>query len=188
MFLSHKMNSSKGMHRSAMKHYVLLSVLAALAFVAAPHSTQAMEQAAGADVGTIWWAELRTRDPQKTQAFYSSVFGWTPKVEAQGEASDQANTAANTPASTGGQQPYTIFTANGQEVAGAEAIPPNASADARPGWLTYVQVADVDEAARKALENGGKIIQLPVDVPSVGRMAEIEDPEGNRVGLVSPNN
>lgn len=137
-----------------------------------------MEQDLGSDVGTIWWAELRTNDPQKTQDFYANVLGWTPKLVAQNDTSRPPNA---------GEQGYTVFTMGDQEVAGAEAIPAGETGKVKPGWLTYVQVVDVDAAARKAIEHGGKIIQLPTDVTGVGRMAEIEDPEGNRVGLVAPS-
>lgn len=157
---------------------VLVPACAALTLVSVHFAAQAMEQATSPNVGTVWWAELRTRQPQKTQDFYASVLGWTPKIVAQDDTS-------RPPAA--GEQSYTVFTMGGQEVAGAEEIPLDATTAAKPGWLTYVQVADVDEAARRAQEHGGKIIQVPVDVPQVGRMAEIEDPEGNRVGLVSPS-
>lgn len=155
-----------------------MPALAALTLVGAHVAAKAMEQATSADVGTVWWSELRTREPQKTQEFYSSVFGWTPKVVAEAD-SERAPSA--------GEKPYTMFSMGGKDVAGAEEIGPDDTSDMKPGWLNYVQVADVDAAARKALEHGGKIIQLPFDVPSVGRIAEIEDPEGNRVGLVAPS-
>ena len=162
----------------ALTRRALLPAFAVLAYASVHHSVEAMQNDPSPDTGTIWWAELRTRYPQKTQSFYSSVFGWTSKVVAQDDMTRPPNA---------GEQSYTVFTVGGQEVAGAEEIAPDDPAAAKPGWLTYVQVVDVDEAARKAIENGGKIIQLPVDVPGVGRMAEIEDPEGNRVGLVSPS-
>lgn len=155
----------------------LLPVLAVLALLAPLVASQAMEETARSDVGTVWWTELRTRDVPKVQSFYADVFGWTSKTVAEDD---------NSRAPRDGEQSYTVFSAHGQEVAGVERITPSDTAQSRPGWLNYVQVVDVDAAARKALEKGGKIIQAPVDLPSVGRMAEIEDPEGNRVGLVSP--
>jgi predicted enzyme related to lactoylglutathione lyase len=85
-----------------------------------------------------------------------------------------------------GEKSYTMFTMRGQDVAGAEEIEADDTAGRRTGWFTYVQVDDVDEAVKRVIKSGGKVVEQPFDVPSVGRMAEIEDPEGNCVGLVSP--
>jgi predicted enzyme related to lactoylglutathione lyase len=60
-------------------------------------------------------------------------------------------------------------------------VPPT---DLRPGWLPFIQVKDVDEAAQRAIQLGGRIVTLPYDSDNE-RMVEIEDPEGNRFGLVS---
>jgi uncharacterized protein len=54
-------------------------------------------------------------------------------------------------------------------------------------WLTYIQVANVDAAALKAVELGGKLLEPPTDVPNTGRIAIIEDPEGVHVGLITPS-
>ena len=43
---------------------------------------------------------------------------------------------------------YTLFSPDGTDVVGLMAIPPRArDADARPGWICYVAVADVDACA-----------------------------------------
>jgi predicted enzyme related to lactoylglutathione lyase len=156
---------------------VLTSAVATSALAATHLPVQAKQAVSNADAGTVWWSELYTRDPIATRAFYASVIGWTPKVVAQ------ENTARPPVA---GEKSYTMFTMRGQEVAGAEEIESDDPAGRRPGWFTYIQVDDVDEAAKRAIKSGGKVVEQPFDVPSVGRMAEIEDPEGNRIGLVSP--
>jgi len=69
-------------------------------------------------------------------------------------------------------------------VAGAETIEDGAPTDMRPGWLPFIQVKDVDEVAQRAVQLGGRIVTLPYDADNE-RMVEIEDPEGNRFGLVS---
>ena len=156
---------------------VLTSAVATSALAATHLPVQAKQAVSNVEAGTIWWSELYTRDPIATRAFYASVIGWTPKVVAQED-------TARPPAA--GEKSYTMFTMRGQEVAGAEEIEPDDPAGRRTGWFTYVQVDDVDEAAKRAIKSGGKVVEQPFDVPSVGRMAEIEDPEGNRIGLVSP--
>lgn len=155
----------------------LTSAVATSALVASSLPTQAKQAVSNSEAGTIWWNELYTRDPLAMRTFYASVIGWTPKIVAQ-------NDTTRPPAA--GEKSYTIFTMHGQEVAGAETIEPDDPGGRRPGWFAYVQVDDVDEAARKAIGGGGRVVEQPFDVPSVGRMAEIEDPEGNRIGLVSP--
>ena len=49
-----------------------------------------------------------------------------------------------------------------------------------------LQVSNVDEAAQRAVQLGGKIVRPPFDTPGNERMVEIEDTEGNRFGLVAP--
>ena len=162
---------------ASMTRRTMLPVFASLAVLPASLSAKAMEQTSDSEAGTIWWAELRTRAPQQTNEFYAKVFGWTPKAVAQADMER---------APQEGEQAYTLFTKNGQEVAGAEEITPSAAATAKPGWITYIQVADIDEATRMVTENGGKVIQPSINVPTVGRIAEVEDPEGNRIGIVAP--
>ena len=144
--------------------------------VAASMPTHAKQAVSGTEAGTVWWNELRTRDPVRTRSFYADVIGWSPRIVAQDD-------MTRPPAA--GEKAYTVYVMRDEEVAGAEEIASDDSS-ARPGWLTYVQVDDVDEAVRKATTLGGKIAQQPFDVSGVGRLAEIEDPEGNRLGLVSP--
>jgi predicted enzyme related to lactoylglutathione lyase len=153
---------------------LVLPLLATTMATLAVGKAQAKQAVAGADAGTIWWSELRTRDSSRAQAFYSGALGWTVKTVAEDDASRPPKP---------GESGYTLFMMRGQEVAGAEKIEDD---DPHPGWFTYVQVDDVDATVRKATALGGKVVQQPTDVPGVGRIGEIEDPEGNRLGLVSP--
>jgi predicted enzyme related to lactoylglutathione lyase len=137
---------------------------------------EAKPAVSNADAGTIWWSELRTRDPARARSFYAGAIGWVAKTVAQ---DDPARPAVP------GERGYTLFMMRGQEAAGAEELEADDAAT-RPGWFIYVQVDDVDETVKKVIALGGKVIQHPIDIAAVGRMAEIEDPEGNRLGLVSP--
>jgi predicted enzyme related to lactoylglutathione lyase len=47
-----------------------------------------------------------------------------------------------------------------------------------PHWLLYTAVDDVDAAADTTQQNGGAVVAPPMDVPNVGRMAVLQDPEG----------
>lgn len=132
---------------------------------------------AGNEFGTVWWSELRTRNPGTARDFYSKVVGWTPKVVALEDSSRTPNE---------GEDQYTLFTIEGREAAGALLIDDTESASAPAMWFTYIQVSDVDAAARRAVELGGKMLNEPFDAPNVGRMAVVQDPEGARFGLINP--
>ncbi len=114
--------------------------------------------------GQFVWRELMTPDVEKARAFYGELLGWTYQ---------------EMPMPTG---PYTVFKQGDQMVAGAMALP--AGDPAPPAWMSYVSVADVDEALKKVGENGGQVIMPPMDVPNVGRFAVTADPTGGVLGLL----
>jgi predicted enzyme related to lactoylglutathione lyase len=111
--------------------------------------------------GTFCWHELGTRDVAGAKQFYTEVLGWTYQDVPMGEMGT-----------------YTLIQIDGQDIAGMyemkgphfEGIPPH--------YLSYVATADVDASAAKAKEHGGEVMQPPMDVPGVGRMAVLKDPRG----------
>lgn len=116
--------------------------------------------------GKFVWYELMTSDPAAATAFYTRVVGWT--------AAD-----AGMPGMS-----YTLVSAGPTQVAGLMAIPEAARAmGARPGWLGYIAVADVDAAAAKAAAAGAAIHHAPEDIPGVGRFAALADPQGASFAL-----
>jgi predicted enzyme related to lactoylglutathione lyase len=52
-----------------------------------------------------------------------------------------------------------------------------------PSWNHYIRVADVDAAAGKITENGGKVIIGPMDVPGGDRIVMGMDPQGGMFAL-----
>jgi len=48
-----------------------------------------------------------------------------------------------------------------------------------------VTVTDVDATARRAVELGGKVVHGPQDIPGVGRMAVIIDPQGAALNVIA---
>ncbi|HEX8533471.1 MAG TPA: VOC family protein, partial [Allosphingosinicella sp.] len=114
------------------------------------------------------WYELMTSDPQAAKTFYEKVVGWETK------------------AFEGGAD-YTIFEADGRGVGGMMEIPEDArQAGARPVWFGYVAVDDVDAAVRQVVEAGGKLHKDIMNVPTVGRIAMVADPQGATFFLVAP--
>ena len=47
-----------------------------------------------------------------------------------------------------------------------------------PAWGCYITVDNVDETMAKCTALGGKTLVPPMDVPTVGRMAVLQDPQG----------
>lgn len=131
----------------------------------------------GDQVGSIWWNELNVHDTAKARDFYAKVAGWTPKAMSLDDPSRAAKP---------GEPEYTVFTAKGQDAAGASKIEAAAGEEREARWVPYIQVANVDAAVRSAEEMGGKIVESPYDVPKIGRLAVVEDPEGAVFGLVTP--
>lgn len=115
-------------------------------------------------LGGVCWNELLAVDPAKAGEFYSGLFGW--KTEAM----------------PGGMN-YTIFKSDGKGVAGLMARP---HPEAPPHWLAYVMVESVDDSAAKAEKLGAKLCLPPTDIPTVGRIAVFQDPEGAPLGLFQP--
>jgi len=52
-----------------------------------------------------------------------------------------------------------------------------------PHWLLYFEVADVDDSHKSALALGAKAVVPPVDIPTAGRFAVIQDPVGAVFGI-----
>jgi predicted enzyme related to lactoylglutathione lyase len=117
--------------------------------------------------GKFAWFELVSKDAKKAQAFYGEVLGW----RAQGYPM--------------GNFTYEMIY-SGETMIGGYAAPKN---DRQPShWIAYVSVKDVDAATRAAVENGGKLVDPPSDIPTVGRMARIADPQGAEICLFKSDN
>jgi len=116
--------------------------------------------------GAISWSELITIDVDSAKAYYRELFGWIYEEM------------------TNGDMTYTLIKANGEEVGGIMATPPEAGA-LPPVWGVYVTVDDVDATAEKAVSLGGKICIPPRDIPQVGRFCVLEDPQGAVINIIS---
>jgi predicted enzyme related to lactoylglutathione lyase len=96
--------------------------------------------------GHIGWHELYAGNREKDFAFYSGLFGW-----AKAEAVD-----------IGPMGIYQTFATNGVPVGGMmtrpEAIP-------TPMWLYYFNVDHIETAAARVKDNGGKVLNGPLEVP-----------------------
>ena len=122
---------------------------------------QTMEENAVAQGKTFVWHELYGASTSASVEFYSKVLGW------ETEAMDM------------GDFKYTMFKSNGTPVAGVlgtSEIPH--LADVPPHWAVYIGVDDVDARLAKCVALGATVLVEPMDVPNVGRMSLIQDPQG----------
>jgi predicted enzyme related to lactoylglutathione lyase len=116
--------------------------------------------------GVFVWDELGTTDVDSAQRFYEAVFGWTT--------TDMGH-------EYGG---YRIFNHGDTGIAGLMSLP-DASMPAH--WQPYVAVDDPDRTTTKAKELGASALLEPMDVPKVGRLAVLRDPQGATFGIIKPD-
>jgi predicted enzyme related to lactoylglutathione lyase len=109
--------------------------------------------------GTLVWNELQTDDTAACESFYAEVFGWKAET-------------AETPSGA-----YTSFRVGDRPVAGMMEIRPEWG-PVPPNWSIYLAVADCDATIEKAVAMGASLEMEPMDIPDVGRMALLQDPQG----------
>lgn len=111
--------------------------------------------------GSFIWYELMTTDTGAAGRFYADVVGWTVG-DFDGDVSG-----------------YRIFSAGEAGVTGMMALPADAAQSGmRPGWLGYIGVDNVDAAVASITAAGGAVRTPARDLPGVGRMAMVADPQG----------
>src|SRR5688500_1654713 len=88
--------------------------------------------------GRFVWHDLMTTDVKGALAFYTELFGWkTREVE------------------MGGAGPYTMIKAGDRDIGGIVRLDPKHGVPTH--WMAYCTVLDVDAAAKRAAELGGKV-------------------------------
>ncbi len=112
--------------------------------------------------GDFIWYELLTNDANAASEFYGKVVGWTTHNSEHPE------------------MDYRMFAMPDEEaVAGLMAITPEmAEGGAVPAWVGYIAVDDVDGSAKAIKAARGAIYMEPEDIPDVGRIAMVADPQG----------
>ncbi|HTJ12326.1 MAG TPA: VOC family protein [Dinghuibacter sp.] len=107
--------------------------------------------------------EIGCQDLEKTTAFYTGLFGWSPLMAPPYAAHLQTGSAD-------GIQGH--ITALGHE--------PHQ-------YVTfYIRTDDIADTLRRIEAAGGKKLLGPVPLPDKSHFAWFRDPEGNTIGLVTP--
>ncbi len=117
--------------------------------------------------GDWFWHELHTSDAEAAKSFYNEIAGWG------------ANTVDM------GNGDYTLWQHGGSDHGGmvnTAALPKDQRLPT--GWYIYINVDDVDASVAKAKDLGASVVIPPYDMPNVGRMSLIEDPQGAKAFLM----
>jgi uncharacterized protein len=122
--------------------------------------------------GKFMWNELMTTDAEAASKFYSAVVGWN---------------VGSMPMPDGSGEKYHLWKAGDQDAGGMMQMSGPQFAGVPPHWMSYVHVADVDACAAKVAPAGGKVAQPPFDIPGIGRMCVIIDPQGAALALMTPS-
>jgi predicted enzyme related to lactoylglutathione lyase len=108
-----------------------------------------------------------TTDMNAAETFYKTVVGWTSAPFA------------------GSPQPYLEFNrSEGAPVAGMMTRPDGVNAP--PFWAMYVGVPKLEEAAAHITRLGGSACSPVIEVPTVGRMQMMQDPQGAAFYIYEP--
>jgi predicted enzyme related to lactoylglutathione lyase len=123
--------------------------------------------------GSFIWYELMTPDATAAAKFYGAVVGW--KIAERGD-----------PQASGGQDYRMISRSDGGSAGGVLALTPGMlSQGARPTWLGYLHVNDVDTAVQAIEADGGKALMPKRSLP-VGDIAMVADPMGTPFYVMTP--
>ena len=116
--------------------------------------------------GKFVWYDLFTHDLQSTVPFYEELFGWSFADTLPGES-----------------RVKTVFR-DGVPIANAVQIDRLKIDVNESRWLSYMSVADVDEASLLVEQENGSVYVAPKDLPDRGRVAVVMDPAGAAFAIV----
>ena len=104
------------------------------------------------------WHELISTDHEGAFDFYSALFGWQNLVEHD----------------MGEMGTYLIYGVGDVRFGGMMTMKDGPGSS----WLSYVQVKDVNQTAKKVKSAGGKVINGPMEVPGGDWIVQAVDPQG----------
>lgn len=107
--------------------------------------------------GAVTWNELNTREPDKAQAFFSELLGWTFEDDRMAG--------------------YRMFFVNGR-VNGGILQMNEVQGDMPPHWMLYFSVKDIHATHQQVLDSGGKVHTGIMNADGVGPFFVFEDPTG----------
>jgi len=137
----------------------------------APVQPEANAQTRSSAHGSFIWYELMTGDADAAGRFYSAIVpGWR-----LGERMPTGVDYRAIERSDGGNAGGVLQLDDSMRTHGA-----------RPMWLGYVAVDNVDDAVGSIVQAGGTALMTAFDVPNVGRIAMVADPQGAPFYVMTP--
>ncbi|MEZ5680077.1 MAG: VOC family protein [Erythrobacter sp.] len=123
-----------------------------------------------ADHGAFIWYELMTTDPEGAKSFYDAVVGWSLST---GHGDDDS---------------YGFITRSDGGMNGGvlRLSPEMLEHGARPCWVGYLHVPDVDSAVSMIEAAGGHTLMPATDNEIAGRFAMVADPQGAVFYVMTP--
>ena len=122
--------------------------------------------------GSFIWYELMSPDPDASKAFYDAVVGWAiDAVSAMPGGTDYRMIKRRNGGNSGG-------------MIGLDAAMQQKGA--RPSWIGYISVDDVDASIAAIEADGGRVLMPTLDMAGVGRMAMVTDPQGAPFYVMTP--
>ncbi|MFE3902124.1 VOC family protein [Streptomyces sp. NPDC059153] len=118
--------------------------------------------------GAFCWAEVFTREPEKSDAFFSAVFPYS-MVKMEDDAVD-----------------FRMFNLGDKTVMGRMKMGDEFPPEVPPHMNVYFTVADCDAAVAKATERGAILRFGPMTMP-FGRFAALTDPQGAAFSVIDVN-
>ncbi|MFF8449797.1 VOC family protein [Streptomyces leeuwenhoekii] len=118
-----------------------------------------------AEPGAYCWAEVFTRDPAKSDAFFPAVFSYRAKQMEDDEVD------------------FRVFDLGDRSVLGRMKMTEDFPPEVPPHINVYFTVADCDGAVSRATEAGGALRLGPMDTP-FGRFAMLSDPQGANFSVI----
>jgi predicted enzyme related to lactoylglutathione lyase len=125
------------------------------------------------DRGAFIWYELVTDDVDRARAFYRAVVGW--EIAADGQAMPTGSTYRMIERSDGGNAGGVLTMTDDMKAHGG-----------KPLWLGYIHHPDVDAAVETIKKAGGEVHMPAMDMPGIGRMAMVADPQGAQFYVMNP--
>jgi uncharacterized protein len=117
--------------------------------------------------GRILWYELLTTDMKAAEKFYTAVVGWSVAPF------------------EGSPEPYDMWNrSGGGPIGGVMTIPKGMNFP--PHWGMYVGVPKLEDGTSQIQRLGGTTLSEVIDVPTVGRMRTMKDPQGVAFSIYEP--
>lgn len=114
--------------------------------------------------GKVVWHDLLTHTPEASRRFYGELFGWDFEPS--------------------GVDGYTLIRHEGRLIGGmVDTLALNGRDDISQ-WIMALSVDDVDAAAARFVDAGGRVLTAPIDMPRRGRIAVVADAEGALLALL----